>query len=167
MEQERALYLFPDAARDDHDGRRPADHGVTSLRSWYRTHGRHDLPWRRTRDRWSVLVSEIMLHQTQVARVLPAYEAFLRRFPTPAAARTAGPGAVIEAWGRLGYPRRARWLWDAADRIDREGWPADLTDLAGVGRYTAAAVGALADGRDVIGIEVNIDRKSTRLNSSH
>jgi len=135
---------------------------MTGLRSWYRIHGRHDLPWRQTRDRWSILVSEVMLHQTPVARVLPAYDRFLRRFPTPAAARVAGPGALIEEWNRLGYPRRARWLWAAADRIDREGWPEDLTDLAGVGRYTAAAVAALADGADAIGIEVNIRRVCER-----
>ncbi|MFM8237525.1 MAG: A/G-specific adenine glycosylase [Actinomycetota bacterium] len=135
---------------------------MTRLRSWYREHGRHDLPWRATRDRWAILVSEVLLHQTQVSRVLPAYGAFLERFPTPGAARAAGPGAVIEAWGRLGYPRRARWLWEAADRIDREGWPEDLTTLAGVGRYTAAAVGALADDTDAIGIEVNIRRVCER-----
>ena len=139
---------------------------MTPLGSWYRDHGRHDLPWRQTRDRWAILVSEVMLHQTPVARVLPAYAAFMGRFPTPTAARRAGPGAVIEAWDRLGYPRRARWLWEAADRIDRDGWPEDLTDLAGVGRYTAAAVAALADGSDAIGIEVNIRRVCERTTGS-
>jgi A/G-specific adenine glycosylase len=80
---------------------------TAALAEWYRAHGRHDLPWRATRDRWSILVSEVMLHQTQVPRVIPAYESFMVQFPTPAAAVAAGPGAVIAAWGRLGYPRRA------------------------------------------------------------
>jgi A/G-specific adenine glycosylase len=135
---------------------------VTPLGSWYRDHGRHDLPWRQTRDRWAILVSEVMLHQTPVGRVLPAWSTFLERFPTPAATQAAGPGAVIEAWGRLGYPRRARRLWEAADRIARNGWPADLTELAGVGRYTAAAVAALADDTDALGVEVNIRRVCER-----
>src|SRR5262249_57735171 len=100
-----------------------------ALRSWYRAHGRHDLPWRATRDRWAVLVSETMLHQTQVPRVMTAYDAFITRFPSPSAMAAAGPGAVIAAWDRLGYPRRARWLWDAAGLIDAHGWPADLPQL--------------------------------------
>ena len=87
-----------------------------ALARWYREHGRHDLPWRATRDRWLVLVSEVMLHQTQAPRVAPVYDAFVAQFPTPAASRGRGPGGVIAAWGRLGYPRRARWLWEAAAR---------------------------------------------------
>jgi A/G-specific adenine glycosylase len=133
-----------------------------TLASWYRAQGRHDLPWRATRDRWHVLVSEVMLHQTQVPRVIPAYESFIARFPTPAAAASAGPGALIEQWGRLGYPRRARWLWEAADQIAREGWPADLVTLAGVGRYTASAIAAQVDDADQVGIEVNIRRVCER-----
>jgi A/G-specific adenine glycosylase len=70
----------------------------TSLAAWYRAHGRHDLPWRTSRDRWSVLVSEVMLHQTQVPRVIPAYASFMAEFPTPDAAALAGPAAVISAW---------------------------------------------------------------------
>ena len=81
---------------------------MSRLADWYLHDGRHDLPWRATRDRWPVLVSEVMLHQTQVPRVLAAWPAFIGRFPTPAAMAAAGPGAVITAWGRLGYPRRAR-----------------------------------------------------------
>ena len=92
---------------------RPHDRSVTLAR-WYDEHGRHDLPWRSTRDRWAILVSEVMLHQTQVPRVAAVFDGFLRRFPTPDAMAAAGPGAVIEAWGRLGYPRRARRLYDAA-----------------------------------------------------
>ena len=81
-----------------------------------------------------------MLHQTQVPRVAAVWPAFMARFPTPDAMAAAGPGAVIAAWGRLGYPRRARRLWEAAVVIARDGWPDDLTALPGVGRYTADAV---------------------------
>jgi A/G-specific adenine glycosylase len=136
---------------------------ASSLARWYRTYGRHDLPWRATRDRWAVLVSEVMLHQTQVARVVPAFGGFIARFPTPEATVAAGPGAVIEAWGRLGYPRRARRLYDAAVVIGRDGWPEDLTTLPGVGRYTAAALAAQVDNADAIGIEVNVRRVCERV----
>jgi A/G-specific adenine glycosylase len=134
-----------------------------SLRSWYARHGRHDLPWRATRDRWLVLVSEVMLHQTQVSRVEAAWLAFSTAFPTPEAMAAAGPGAVIQAWGRLGYPRRARRLYDAAVVIARDGWPDNLRDLPGVGRYTAAAVRAQADGVDVSAVDVNIRRVVQRI----
>jgi len=129
-----------------------------SLRSWYVRHGRHDLPWRATRDRWLVLMSEVMLHQTQVARVEAAWPAFVAAFPTPAAMAAAGPAAVIRAWGRLGYPRRARRLYEAAAVVARDGWPDDLRHLPGVGRYTAAAVRAQADDTDIPAVEVNVRR---------
>jgi A/G-specific adenine glycosylase len=134
-----------------------------ALARWYRTHGRHDLPWRASRDPWSVLVSEVMLHQTQVPRVVGVYGDFMAQFPTPAAMAAAGPAAVIVAWGRLGYPRRARWLWEAAVIIDEHGWPADLRVLPGVGRYTAAAIAAQVDDADEIGIEVNVRRVCERV----
>jgi A/G-specific adenine glycosylase len=134
-----------------------------SLRTWYARHGRHDLVWRRTRDRWLVLTSEVMLHQTQVARAEAAWPEFAARFPTPEATVAAGPAAVIRAWGRLGYPRRARHLFDAAAAIAAGGWPDDLRDLPGVGRYTAAAVRAQADGRDVPAVDVNIRRVVQRV----
>jgi A/G-specific adenine glycosylase len=134
-----------------------------ALRRWYRTHGRHDLPWRATRDRWPVLVSEVMLHQTQVPRVVPAFATFMERFPTPAACAAAAPGDVIHEWGRLGYPRRARWLWESAVVVADRGWPDDLATLPGVGRYTAAAVVAQCDDADRIGIEVNIRRVCERV----
>jgi A/G-specific adenine glycosylase len=134
-----------------------------ALARWYRTNGRHDLIWRATRDRWAVLVSEVMLHQTQVGRVLDAFPPFVARFPTPQRAADAGPGALIEAWGRLGYPRRALRLWEAADRIVADGWPDDLAELPGVGRYTAAAIAAQVDDADVVGIEVNIRRVCERV----
>jgi A/G-specific adenine glycosylase len=143
----------------------------SALARWYRDNGRHDLPWRATRDQWTVLVSEVMLQQTQVARVLTMFDAFMAEFPTPAAMAAAGPAAVITAWGRLGYPRRARWLWESSVRIAETGWPADLTELPGVGRYTAAAVRAQVDDADHVGIEVNLRRvcervRGTRLTDS-
>lgn len=137
--------------------------GPSGLGDWYRDHGRHDLPWRATRDRWAVLVSEVMLHQTQAPRVELAWPAFFAEFPTPAAMAAATPGDVIRAWGRLGYPRRARRLWDAARRITESGWPDDLRDLPGVGRYTAAAVAAQADDADAPAVDVNIRRVVERV----
>jgi len=134
-----------------------------TLARWYEAHGRHDLPWRATRDPWAILVSEVMLHQTQVARVAAVYDGFLARFPTPATMADAGPGAVIAAWGRLGYPRRARRLHDAAVMVHERGWPEDLTELPGVGRYTAAAVAAQAHDTDVPAVEVNVRRVVERV----
>ena len=128
------------------------------LAGWYARSGRHDLPWRTTRDRWAVLVSEVMLQQTQVGRVAAVWPQFLARFPTPEAMAAAAAGEVIAAWGTLGYPRRARRLWEAAGRIAATGWPDDLSDLPGVGRYTAEAVAAQVDGRDAPAIETNIRR---------
>src|SRR5438128_7396265 len=96
------------------------------LARWYVAGGRHDLPWRATRDPWAILVSEVMLQQTQVARVLAAWPGFIKRFPTAAEMAAAPLGAVIAAWDRLGYPRRARRLWEAAAIIARDGWPDDL-----------------------------------------
>ena len=132
--------------------------GGVPLAAWYARYGRHDLPWRATRDRWAVLVSEVMLQQTQVGRVAGVWAGFMARFPTPQAMAAAGAGEVIAAWGTLGYPRRARRLWEAAGRIAAAGWPADLTDLPGVGRYTAEAVRAQVDGDDAPAIETNIRR---------
>jgi A/G-specific adenine glycosylase len=132
--------------------------GGAAIADWYAHHGRHDLPWRTTRDRWAVLVSEVMLQQTQVGRVAGVWPGFMARFPTPEAMAAAGPGQVIAAWGTLGYPRRARRLWEAAERVAAHGWPEALTDLPGVGRYTADAVAAQVDGRDAPAIETNIRR---------
>jgi A/G-specific adenine glycosylase len=133
--------------------------GATApIARWYAGDGRHDLPWRATRDRWAVLVSEVMLQQTQVARVAAVWPPFMARFPTPDAMAAASAGEVITAWGTLGYPRRARRLWEAAGRIATAGWPDDLSELPGVGRYTADAVAAQADGVDTAAIETNIRR---------
>ncbi|MGZ6928991.1 MAG: A/G-specific adenine glycosylase [Acidimicrobiia bacterium] len=136
---------------------------TSPLAEWYRTHGRHDLPWRATRDPWAVLVSEVMLQQTQVARVLAAWPDFIGRYPTPASMAARPVGDVITAWGRLGYPRRARRLWEAATAIAADGWPPDLTTLPGVGRYTARAVAAQAGDEDVPAVEVNVQRVVQRV----
>src|SRR5688572_26187014 len=109
------------------------------LEAWFREHGR-DLPWRRTRDPYAILVSEVMLQQTQVARVVPRYLAWLGRWPTAAALARASTADVIRAWQGLGYNRRAVSLHRAAKQIAAEGWPEDLTELPGVGSYTAQAI---------------------------
>lgn len=136
------------------------------LARWYETHGRHDLPWRQTADRWAVLVSEVMLQQTQVARVLAMWPEFIGRFPEPVVMADAGVGAVISAWGRLGYPRRARRLWESSVMIADTGWPENLTELPGVGRYTAAAIRAQAGDEDVAAVEVNIRRVVQRVDGA-
>jgi A/G-specific adenine glycosylase len=134
-----------------------------SLSRWYDERGRHDLPWRETLDPWAILVSEVMLHQTQVPRVAAVFDGFMARFPSPDAMAAASAGDVITAWGRLGYPRRARRLWEAAGVIANDGWPADLSELPGVGRYTAAAVRAQSEDADLPAIEVNIRRVVERV----
>nr|MDQ2960286.1 A/G-specific adenine glycosylase [Candidatus Dormibacteraeota bacterium] len=113
------------------------------LAEWYSTHGRHHLPWRQTLDPWAVLVSEVMLQQTSVARVLPRWDAFLQRWPAPADCSAAPLDEVLREWQGLGYPRRARALWLTAGLVSAAGWPADeagLRTLPGVGVYTARAL---------------------------
>ena len=131
---------------------------MAGLADWYAAHGRHDLPWRATRDPWAILVSEVMLQQTQVARVLDAWPAFMDEFPDPATMAASPPGAVIAAWGRLGYPRRARRLHDAAVVIARDGWPEDLRTLPGVGAYTSGAILDQVHDEDVPAVDVNVRR---------
>jgi A/G-specific adenine glycosylase len=131
------------------------------LLAWYRRNGR-DLPWRRTRDPYAILVSEVMLQQTQVERVIPRYEAWLARWPTVEALAATSPADVIVAWQGLGYNRRAINLHRAACHVAERGWPEDLTELAGVGPYTAAAIGNFAFGRDVLPVDVNIARVQSR-----
>jgi A/G-specific adenine glycosylase len=136
---------------------------------WYAEHAR-DLPWRRpTASPWAVLVSELMLQQTPVSRVLPEHAAWLDRWPTPAALAAAAPGEAVRQWGRLGYPRRALRLHEAAiaivDRHDGE-VPADyaaLRALPGVGAYTAAAVAAFAFGQRHAVVDTNVRRVLARL----
>ncbi|MGZ4651129.1 MAG: A/G-specific adenine glycosylase, partial [Kineosporiaceae bacterium] len=129
-----------------------------------------DLPWRRAdRSPWGVLVSEIMLQQTPVVRVLPAWERWMRRWPVPAALAVESPGEAIRMWERLGYPRRALRLHAAARAIEeRHGGevPADhaeLLALPGVGSYTAAAVASFAFGGRHAVLDTNIRRVQARV----
>jgi A/G-specific adenine glycosylase len=131
------------------------------LLDWYAKNGR-DLPWRHTTDPYAILVSEIMLQQTQVDRVIPRYLAWLERWPTVEALAAAPSAEVIVAWQGLGYNRRALNLQRAARYVAEHGWPEDLTVLPGVGPYTAGAVGNFAFGRDVLPVDVNIRRIQER-----
>jgi A/G-specific adenine glycosylase len=127
------------------------------LLAWYAEHGR-DLPWRGTRDPYAVLVSEVMLQQTQVERVVPRWTAWLERWPTVEALAAAPAAEVIRAWQGLGYNRRAVYLHRAAQHVSAHGWPEDLTMLPGVGRYTADAVGCFAFGQPVLPVDTNVAR---------
>ena len=131
------------------------------LLAWFAAHGR-DLPWRRTRDPYAVLVSEVMLQQTQVERVVPRYLRWLERWPTVAQLAAASPAEVIREWQGLGYNRRAVNLHRAARRIAAHGWPADLAELPGVGRYTAAAVACFALDEPVLPLDTNVRRVQER-----
>jgi A/G-specific adenine glycosylase len=131
------------------------------LLAWFSRNGR-DLPWRRTRDPYSILVSEVMLQQTQVERVVPRYVQWLERWPTAEALAAASPADVIRAWQGLGYNRRGLNLHRAARQIASDGWPDDLTQLPGVGSYTAAAVASFALGRDVLPVDTNVRRIQDR-----
>ena len=131
------------------------------LLAWFADHG-HDLPWRRTDDPYAVLVSEVMLQQTQVARVVPRYERWLERWPTVEALAAASPADVILEWQGLGYNRRGLNLHRAARIVAEHGWPEDLTELPGVGRYTADAVARFAYGRDVLPADTNVLRVQSR-----
>jgi A/G-specific adenine glycosylase len=131
------------------------------LLAWYESN-RRPLPWRRTRDPYAVLVSEVMAQQTQVDRVVPRWERWLARWPTVDALAAADAGDVIREWQGLGYNRRALNLHRAAQQIAAHGWPDDLTELPGVGRYTADAVACLAFGRDVLPLDVNVRRVQER-----
>ncbi len=131
------------------------------LAAWFGEHGR-DLPWRRTDDPYSILVSEVMLQQTQVERVVPRYLAWLRRWPTVGALAAAPAADVIREWQGLGYNRRGLNLHRAARAIASDGWPDDLTELPGVGPYTAAAIRCFALGEDVLPVDVNVARVQRR-----
>ena len=128
---------------------------------WFASHGR-DLPWRHTRDPYAILVSEVMLQQTQVERVVPRYIAWLERWPTVEALAAASPADVIRAWQGLGYNRRGLNLHRAACLIADAGWPDDLTQLPGVGPYTSAALRCFAFGEDVLPVDVNVERVRSR-----
>lgn len=136
---------------------------------WYAREQR-DLPWRRPdASPWGVLVSEVMLQQTPVVRVLPVWQEWLTRWPTPADLAAEAPGEAVRAWGRLGYPRRALRLHAAATAIAERhdgrvpGTVGELRELPGVGEYTAAAVAAFAFGRRVAVVDTNVRRVQARL----
>jgi A/G-specific adenine glycosylase len=137
--------------------------------TWYEASAR-DLPWRRPEaSAWAVLVSEFMLQQTPVARVLPVYTEWLARWPTPPDLAAVAPGEAVRAWGRLGYPRRALRLHAAATAIAKTHGgvvPADvdtLLALPGVGEYTARAVAAFAFGQRVPVVDTNVRRVVARV----
>ena len=141
------------------------------LRSWYRAHSR-DLPWRRTRDPYHVLVSELMLQQTQVSRVVPKYHEFLRTFPSLAHVARADPDRVTEAWAGLGYYARARNLHRLAHRVTDGGArpratlpaePHELRALPGIGAYTAGAVASFAYGKRAALVDTNVARVLSRV----
>ena len=135
------------------------------LLAWFEQNAR-DLPWRRTRDPYAILVSEVMAQQTQVERVIPRWERWLARWPNVEALAAATPGEVITEWQGLGYNRRAIHLHRAARHVAAHGWPDDLTELPGVGRYTADAVACFAFGRDVLPEDVNVRRVAERTGAT-
>jgi A/G-specific adenine glycosylase len=146
--------------------------GIARIRDgllcWFNEHAR-DLPWRRTRDPYAILVSEVMLQQTQVDRVLPYYTRFLERFPTVEELANAATSDVIRIWSGLGYNRRAVNLQRAARAVvDELGGtfpddPADLKKLPGIGAYTAGAIAAFAHERDVAFLDTNMRRVVSRV----
>ena len=142
---------------------------ATVVIDWYHRHAR-DLPWRRAdASPWGVMVSEFMLQQTPVARVLQPWQQWLVRWPTPAALAAEPVGEAVRAWGRLGYPRRAQRLHAAATVItERHGGrvpsdPDELRALPGVGDYTAAAIASFAYGAAEVVLDVNVRRVLARL----
>lgn len=146
----------------------PTSHAAAIL-DWYDAHQR-DLPWRRAdATPWAILVSEVMLQQTPVTRVLPVYAAWLAHWPTPAALAAAAPGDAVREWGRLGYPRRAlRLHMTARALVERHAGqvPASLDallELPGVGAYTAAAVASFAFGQRHPVLDTNVRRVLARL----
>ena len=133
------------------------------LRAWYRRNAR-DLPWRRTRNPYHILVSELMLQQTQVSRVLDYYGRFLKRYPTLASLSAAQPHQVKEAWAGLGYYARARNLHKLARTVSSlPESPAELEGLPGVGPYTAGAVASFAYERRAALVDTNVARVLLRV----
>lgn len=152
------------------DPRALSDFG-RKLRAWYRRSAR-DLPWRRTRDAYRILVSELMLQQTQVSRVVPKYHQFLRVFPSLASVARAEPARVLEAWTGLGYYARARNLHRLAREVTRDGTrprarlpsaPEALRALPGIGAYTAGAVASFAYNVRAPLVDTNVARVLSRV----
>jgi A/G-specific adenine glycosylase len=137
----------------------------TALLGWYGRE-RRLLPWRETRDPYAILVSEVMAQQTQIERVVPRWRRWLERWPTVEALAAATAADVITEWQGLGYNRRALNLHRAAQHVAAHGWPDDLTELPGVGRYTADAVACFAFGRDVLPEDVNVRRVQERTGTT-
>jgi len=135
------------------------------LLAWF-DRNRRPLPWRETRDPYAVLVSEVMAQQTQVDRVVPRWKRWLERWPTVQALADATPADVITEWQGLGYNRRPLNLHRTAQHVAAHGWPDDLTELRGVGRYTADAVACFAFGRDVLPQDVNVRRVIERTGAT-
>ncbi len=132
---------------------------------WQRRHGRHGLPWQRTRDPYRIWLSEIMLQQTQVAAVIPYYERFLARFPDIRALAAASEDEVLQLWSGLGYYARGRNLHGAAKIIAAQGFPTELEkiqELPGIGPSTAAAIAAFAFGRRAAILDGNVKRVLAR-----
>ncbi|MTB88297.1 A/G-specific adenine glycosylase [Aeromicrobium senzhongii] len=146
----------------------PVDELHRRVLDWFDEH-RRALPWRDDPEPWRVMVSEFMLQQTPVVRVLPVFEAWLERWPTPAALAAASSGDAVRAWGRLGYPRRALRLHAAAVAIveRHDGRVPDSYDelllLPGVGDYTAAAIASFAHGRRAVVLDTNVRRVFARV----
>lgn len=135
---------------------------IEKVWEFYRNQGRSSLPWRATYDPYQVLVSELMLQQTQVDRVVPKFQTFLKKWPTPEALASASLGEVITEWQGLGYNRRAKFLLQAATYITKNlhgVFPKEykeLLSLPGVGQYTAAAIMAFAYNQPIVLIETNV-----------
>lgn len=128
--------------------------------AWYLSEHR-DLPFRRSRDRWPVLVAEVMLQQTQASRIAERFDAFMDRYPSPEAMATVPPAAVLADWSGLGYNRRALNLHAAAIRIAADAWPttvAGLEALPGIGAYSARAIASIALGQPVGAVDTNVRR---------
>lgn len=152
----------PRTPRLDHDALRTFG---TKLRAWYRRHAR-DLPWRKTRDPYRILVSELMLQQTQVSRVIDFYHRFLDRFPSVEALAKARESQVVAQWEGLGYYARARNLHKVSRAVVREGFPSEadqLRQLPGIGPYTAGAVATFAFERREPLVDTNVARVLTRV----
>lgn len=135
---------------------------IQTVRAFYNRNGRHSLPWRKTTKPYNILVSEIMLQQTQVERVVPKYQAFIKQFPTTKQMAEASLAEVLTQWQGLGYNRRAKLLWQCAQVIHHQKagrWPKtynELIALPGIGPYTAGAVLAFAYNEAVPLIETNV-----------
>jgi A/G-specific adenine glycosylase len=132
-----------------------------ALLAWFGENGR-SLPWRRTTDPYAILVSEVMLQQTQVERVVPRYLAWLGRWPSAETLAATPRAEVIREWQGLGYNRRAVNLHRAAQAVAERGWPEDLTELPGVGPYTADAIRSFAFGEPVLPVDTNVRRVQER-----